>query len=145
MLDKELIKTKIELIQRDLERLQELKAYTIDEISGDFYKWSTLKLVLVEIIGRAIDVNSHTIAELGDLKEKAPETSAETFLRMGEMNILPKDFAQKVSESAGFRNKIVHEYNNLLEDKIYETVEEALAQYTMYCAYILKFIENYEK
>src|SRR3989344_9452233 len=95
MLDKELIKTKIELIQRDLERLQELKAYTIDEISGDFYKWSTLKLVLVEIIGRAIDVNSHTIAELGDLKEKAPETSAETFLRMGEMNILPKDFAQK--------------------------------------------------
>lgn len=142
MLDKELIKTKIELIQRDLERLQELKAYTIDEIAGDFYKWSTLKLVLVEIIGRAIDINSHTIAELGDLKEKAPDTSVGTFIRMGEMNILPKDFAQKVSKSAGFRNRIVHEYNNLIEDKVYETVEEALAQYTEYCAYILKFIEK---
>lgn len=142
MLDEELIKTKIELIQRDLERLQELKTYTIDEIAKDFYKWSTLKLVMVEIIGRAIDINSHVIAELGDLKEKAPDTSAETFLRMGEMNIFPKDFAQKVSKSAGFRNKIVHEYNNLLENKIYETVKEALAQYTEYCAYILKFIEK---
>lgn len=142
MLDKELIKTKIELIQRDMERLEELKDFTIDEIATDFYKWSTLKLVLVEIIGRAVDVNSHIIAELDNLKEKAPDTLKETFLRMGKMKILPDDFARQISWSADFRNKIVHEYNHLLEEKVYETVNEALSQYTKYCGYILKFIEK---
>lgn len=142
MLDKELIKTKIELIQRDMERLEELKGFTIDEIAKDFYKWSTLKLVLVEIIGRAVDINSHIIAELGDLKERAPDSLKETFLRVGKMKVLPDDFAQQISESANFRNKIVHEYNHLLEEKVYETVDEALSQYTRYCDYILKFLER---
>ena len=32
MLDKELIKTKIELIQRDMERLEELKGFTMNTI-----------------------------------------------------------------------------------------------------------------
>lgn len=142
MLDKELIKAKIELIQRDLERLEELKDYTIDEINKDFYKWSALKLTLVEIIGRAVDINSHIIAELGELKETAPGTLKETFLRLGKMKILPKDFSKEISRSAGFRNKIVHEYNDLETDKVYETVGEALSQYTKYCDYILKFLEK---
>ena len=38
MLDKELIKTKIELIHKDLEKLEELNGFTLDEIAGDFYK-----------------------------------------------------------------------------------------------------------
>mgnify|MGYP001564377349 CR=1 FL=1 len=145
MLDKELIKTKIELIQRDMERLEELKGFTIDEIAKDFYKWSTLKLVMVEIIGRAVDINSHVIAELGDLKEKAPDSLKETFLRMGKMKILPDDFTKEIAESASFRNKIVHEYNHLLEEKVYETVNDALSQYTQYCGYILKFLESHKE
>lgn len=141
MLDQELIKTKIDLIQRDLERLEELRGYTLDEIAGDFYKWSALKLTLVEIIGRAVDINSHIIAELQE-KEAAPGTLRETFLRLADLNILPRDFAEKIAESARFRNKIVHEYNHLEEDKVYYSVDEALAQYAKYCGYVLEFIEQ---
>jgi len=58
------------------------------------------------------------------------------------MEILPKDFSKSISESARFRNKIVHEYNDLEKDKVYKTVNEALSQYTKYCDYILKFLEK---
>ena len=142
MLDKEFIKSKIELIQRDLERAQDLKGYTINEIVKDFYKWSALKMILVEIIGRAIDINSHIIAEQGSLKEKAPSTSRETFLRIGEIGVMPKDFVEIIAQSAGFRNKIIHEYNELEKEKVYKTVDEALEQYTNYCKYILNYIES---
>jgi len=141
MLDKDFIKTKIELIQSDLEKLEELKGYTIDEIAADFYKFNTLELLLVKIIGRAIDINSHIIAEKGSLKERAPTTSRETFLRMGEMKILPEDFSEVIAESASFRNKVIHEYNELDEKKVYNTVDEALEQYTKYCQYILDYIK----
>lgn len=141
MLDKEFIKTKIELIQSDLEKLEELKGYTIGQIAADFLKWNTLQLLLVKIIGRAIDINAHIIAEKGDLKERAPVNSRETFLRIGEMEILPREFAELIAGSASFRNKIIHEYNELDEKKVYTTVDEALEQYTKYCQYILDYIK----
>lgn len=142
MVDKDFIKTKIELIQRDLERLAEFRDFTLDQIAGNFYKWSTLKLLLVEIIGRAIDVNAHIIAETGNLKEAAPVSSHATFTRLGAMGILPSDFAAEIANSAGFRNRVVHEYNNLLHNKVYETVAEALDQYTRYCGYILAYLDR---
>ena len=55
-----------------MERLEELKGFTIDEIAKDFYKWSTLKLVLVEIIGRAVDINLSQIIPNWEIKRKKP-------------------------------------------------------------------------
>jgi uncharacterized protein YutE (UPF0331/DUF86 family) len=140
MRDSDFIKTKIELIQKDLEHLKDLSGFTMDEIAGDFYKWSTLKLVLAEIIGRAIDINAHIIAEEGDAGEPAPASSRETFVRLGTMGVLPKDFAEEIAQSAGFRNRIVHEYNDLERNKVYETVDAALGQYTRYCGYIMEYL-----
>lgn len=140
MLDREFIQIKLELIQKDLEHLKELGDLSLDEIAADFYKWSTLKLVLVEIIGRAIDINTHIIAEEGDLKTPAPTSSRETFIRLGTMGIFPADFADEISKSAGFRNRVVHEYNDLERNKVYETVDEALGQFTRYCGYIMEYI-----
>lgn len=141
MLDKEFIKTKLDLIQSDLEKLEELKRYTIEEIIADFYKLNTFQLLLVKVIGRAIDINSHIIAEKGDLRERTPTTSRETFLRLGEMKILPRDFARTIADSTSFRNKIIHEYDELNDKKVYSTVDEALEQYIKYCQYILDYIK----
>lgn len=142
MLDPDFIRAKIESIQKDLEQLTALSGFTIDEIAGDFYKWSTLKLVLVEIIGRAIDINAHIIAEEGTLKDPAPASAHETFVRLGVMGILPDNFAAAISRSAGFRNRIVHEYNDLEKNKVYETVDEALEQYTRYCGHLLEYLKE---
>lgn len=142
MLDKDFIKTKVKLIQRDLSRLEDLKGLTLQQVAKDFYKWSTLKLVLVEIIGRAVDINSHIIAEKENLREKVPSTLRETFLALGEIGILPPDFAEEISESASFRNKVIHEYNDLKKDTVYESIDEALEQYTKYCQHILNYLKQ---
>ena len=140
MVDKDLIKTKIALIHRDLERLMALRDLSIDEIVADFYKWSTLKLLLVEIIGRAIDINAHIISEAGDPNVSVPASSRETFVRLGEMGVLPMAFAAEIAKSVGFRNRVVHEYNDLIADKVYHSVSDALAQYTRYCGFILTYV-----
>ena len=69
--------------------------------------------MLMEIIGRALDINEHLISELADSKIEAPKNYKETFLFLKNLKILPEDFADEISKSAGFRNAIVHEYNNL--------------------------------
>ncbi|MGE4554840.1 MAG: DUF86 domain-containing protein, partial [Candidatus Paceibacterota bacterium] len=64
----------------------------------------------------------------------------ETFLRLAEMGILPEDFAQEIAKSAGFRNAIVHDYNNIDKYITYQSVKDAIAQYAQYCDHILKFV-----
>src|SRR3990167_4524637 len=142
MIDKEFLKEKLNLITRDLERLKIFSDFTISQIAEDFIKYLALKNILMEIIGRAIDINEHLISEIAHLDMEEPKTYRETFLLLGDLNILQRDFAEEISKSDGLRNAIVHEYNNLDENIIYKTVGEAINQYAKYCNYIFKFIEN---
>jgi|SRR3989344_1153886 len=142
MIDKDFIKEKINLITRDLERLEIFSDLTFSQIAEDFIKYAATKNILMEIIGRGIDINEHLIAELADTKFDAPKTYKETFLILKDLKILPEDFAKEISKSAGFRNAIVHEYNNLDKNQVYKTIDEAIKQYTKYCDYILKFLEK---
>lgn len=142
MIDKEFIEEKINLITRDLSRLDIFSNFTISQMAEDFIKYGALKNMLMEIIGRALDVNEHLISELSDPKIEAPKNYKETFLFLKNLKILPEDFADEISKSAGFRNAIVHEYNNLDKNIVYRTVGEAIDQYTRYCDYILKFLEG---
>lgn len=142
MLNKEFVETKIEYIQRDLVRLEPLGNLIIDEVAHDFMKYAALKNFLMEIIGRAVDINQHIIAECGDPKIESPLRYKETFLYLAKIDVLPKDFGKEISASAGFRNAIVHDYNDLDKYIIFKTVGEAIKQYTQYCGYILKFLEK---
>ena len=143
MVDKRFVQRKLGLIQQDLEKLTILKGLTFEEIAKDFFKYSTLKLVLMEIIGRAIDINEHLITEQESADIKMPLTYRETFLILGESSILPEKFAQEIAKSTGFRNAIVHDYNNLDKYVIYTTIDEAIQQYTKYCEHILIFLSSF--
>lgn len=140
MLDKDFIKMKIEYIQRDLNHLEPMAKLTIDKVAQDDIQYAALKNFLMEIIGRAIDINEHLIAEKGGEKLKSPMKYRETFLCLAKMGVLPEDFAQEIAKSAGFRNAIVHDYNNIDKYITYQSVKDAIAQYAQYCDYILKFI-----
>lgn len=142
MINKTFIEEKINLISRDLERLQDFADFTFDEIAKNAFKYAALKNFLMEIIGRGIDINHHIIAEMAEKNTEAPKDYKTTFLLLGDLSVLPKDFAQKISESAGFRNAIVHLYNNLDKQTVFRTVGEAIEQYTKYCRYILDFLEK---
>lgn len=142
MINKDFIREKINLITRDLERLKVFSEKTFDEIADDFIKFSAVKNILMEIIGRGIDINEHLISNLALPESEAPKTYKDTFLGLVNINVLPNNFAQEISKSAGFRNAIVHEYNNIANNDIYGTIGEAIKQYTEYCEYILKFCAN---
>lgn len=142
MIDQDLVKEKLNLIVRDLDRLKEFSGLTIQEMAGDYIKYAALKNILMEVIGRAIDINSHFISELAVPEMEAPKTYRDTFFLMADLGVLPKDFAEEIARSTGFRNAIVHEYSNLDKMDIYGTVGEAIQQYRRYGEYVLDFIRK---
>jgi len=142
MIKKDFIKKKLFLIGEDLGHLKLYENDTIHDIASDFIKMSVIERLLEKIIMRAIDINEHLIAELSSGEEKRPETYKETFLALPQFKIYPEEFANKIADSAGLRNALVHDYDDLKIADVYQSIGEALDQYYQYCEYILKFIEK---
>ncbi len=44
-----------------------------------------------------------------------------------------EEFAREIAPSAGLRNRLVHEYNDSDQKIIYQSMGDALKQYTRYC------------
>lgn len=142
MIDPIFINRKIDYIKRDLARLKEFKGLTFEKAAKDWRSYSIIKNVLMEIIGRGIDINQHLIAELAGPEVMSPLDYTQTFSKLAELKVLPEKFAERISKSAGFRNAIVHGYNDLDERTVYLSVGDALKEYTRYCGYILKLLSK---
>ena len=142
MIDESFINRKISLIQRDIDRLKQFQGETFDDIAKDWKKYSIIKNLLMEIIGRAIDINQHIILELSEPKNGPPLDYTETFLKLIDLDVLPKKFGENIARSAGFRNAVVHGYDDLDETIVYKSIDEAVDQYSQYCEYILNLAKE---
>jgi len=135
MVDKLFVRRKIKLIQEDLGQLEEFEKRE----AADYLKKSAAERLLEKIIMRAIDINQHLIVELGKGNEQV-RGYEDTFYVIAEFGIYAMDFAKEIAPSAGLRNRLVHEYNDTKEEIIYESIPQAISQYTRYCDCILKFL-----
>lgn len=140
MIDKELVIRKINLIQEDLEQLQKYKRTAREDIEKDIALEAAIERYLERMITRAIELNQHLIAESEMRDIKIPKDYKGTFMALGDLKICPKEFARSISDSAGFRNILVHEYDDLDKEKFYLSLQAALEQYPEYCKYIIEHI-----
>lgn len=142
MINKDLVKRKISLIQDDLNNLSDFSKFSFDEIAADFIKEAAMERMLERVINRAIDVNEHLAAELSGREVSPPKDYTESFLVLAKLGVYPEEFARAVAKSIGTRNKLVHEYDKIDEEVIYNSVGDCLRDYHQYCDYILKFVEK---
>ena len=140
MINKDLIERKIKSIQDDLEKLEKFKDYSFYEIAKEYYTHKSVERIIEVIINEAIDINQHLVIELG--KGKLPFDYKESFLLLADLKILPKKFTEKIAESVGLRNILVHQYQKLDEKIFYHSINDCLKQYTQYCRYILKYLKK---
>jgi uncharacterized protein YutE (UPF0331/DUF86 family) len=141
MLDKDFIRRKITLIEKELMVLVKYKNITFEETAENFETQAIVERLLERIITRAIDINRHILAENGS--QLAPVTKyRETFLRLAELNVYPKEFAKKLAPSAGFRNALVHDYNNIDKSILQKSIKQAIEEFNEYSKYVLGFIDK---
>jgi uncharacterized protein YutE (UPF0331/DUF86 family) len=57
-------------------------------------------------------------------KGRKPGDYFEAILLMGELNILPSEFARHLAPIAGFRNILVHQYISINWDIVYRNLQQ---------------------
>lgn len=65
----------------------------------------------------------------------------DTILRMGELGVLPPDFAIQLAPIAGFRNILIHEYLLIDWDEVYHNLQN-LDDLHQFVAYIRAWLQQ---
>jgi uncharacterized protein YutE (UPF0331/DUF86 family) len=135
-IDAAIVRRKLGHIMTALDALRPLARLSVSEYRARLYERKAAERLLQEAIEAALDINAHLIAELG---REIPEDYYGGFIKLGEVGVLTPDFARSIAPSAGLRNRLVHEYDEIDDAKVLGAIATALDGYPRY----IRAIEAY--
>ena len=139
-LDKDLVFQKCKLILADVDHIRELlQRSPYEEFVTDPVAGTLAERYLERIVNRAIDVNFHLIRAEG---KPPPDDYTDSFLALGRFGIIDASVARSVAPSAGVRNILMHEYDDLDTKKFYTSLENAVKHFPAYVRSVTDFIEK---
>ncbi len=139
----EFVERKLQLITEDLSRLSEFRTDSYESFIENPLRLAAVERLLERIVLRAIDINEHVISALatGDEQKTTRLSYRDTFLKLADYGVYSPEFAQQIAPSAGLRNILVHEYNDIDHRIVYGSIRSALEQYTTYVEHVRRFVD----
>lgn len=143
MLRPEFVRRKLQLIAEDLRQLLAFREATFEEVTGDALTLAAVERILERLVMRAIDVNQHLISEraTGEEQRTTRLTYRDTFRMLADLDVYPEDFAERIAQSAGLRNILVHDYNDADRQIVYRSIRSCLEDYEQYVRHVDAFLE----
>jgi len=138
MIDPELVTRKMALIIADLRALEPLARRPLDDYIASPTDEVLVERYLERIIGRMIDINYHLITEAG---HPPPRDYFNSFTQLARIGVVAPAFATQIAASAGLRNRLVHEYDEIDPERVYAGLQAAVRDVPDY----LRDIERYLK
>jgi len=139
MIDRSLITRKMSLILKDVAEITRLSKLPREQYLKDSINETLAERYLERAIGRMIDINFHLIT---GLDHAPPKDYHESFVILGTLGILTADLAREMARAAGLRNRIVHEYDDIDPERVYEALPIAVRQIPLYLDHIQRFVEK---
>lgn len=122
--DAAVVRRKLAHILATIETLRPIAGFTLAEYRARVWERKATERLLQEAIEAALDVNYGT------------------FLRLADLGIISPDLARAVAPSAGLRNRLVHEYDEIDDAKVLASVSSTLQIYPRFVQSIETWLET---
>jgi uncharacterized protein YutE (UPF0331/DUF86 family) len=137
----EVIVEKLLKLQEYIEQVERIKpdsykAY-ISEITVK-YSVERLMMLVVEI---ALGINNIILAN--NDKPPAPDYF-NSFIEVAECGVFDSAFAISIAPSTGLRNRLVHEYEKVNDEIVFNSINKFITLYRKYISMVFKYIEENE-
>ena len=119
---------KAAIIERCLRRMQQ--EYAADPSLENYTHLDALVLNIERACQAAIDLAMHVVSEshLG-----VPQSSAEAFILLQKADRLEAGLAQRMTNMAGFRNIVIHQYQDLDTDVVHHIMQHGWRDLVAFC------------
>ena len=135
--DAAVIRRKLGHIAESLRALAPLADLSLDEYRRRLYERKAAERLLHEAIEAALDINAHILAGHGGA---VPEDYYSGFLALAALGVLSQELAEQLAPSAGLRNRLVHEYEGLDDERVRAAMATILDRYPRYVRAIETFL-----
>lgn len=136
------IQTKIDVIVENLEKLGSFKAMTYEDFISDFRNIDSVLHRLQTSIQAILDIGSYIIANLG---LKMPNTNAEIIKILSDAGYIPEEKVETYTDMSKFRNRIVHLYNHIDTETLYDILVNELDDIKGFYINLLKIIDEHKE
>lgn len=138
-INRKTIEEKLFKLQEITNALNELKAYSKEEFIKDMTINSAAMFNLVIAVEVIVDIGNHILVESF---QRSVKTYADIIIELGDVRIIPEEFAQENKDMAKFRNKLIHDYDRVSLDQVYEYLQKAPDIFRQFSKFFVNFLEN---
>lgn len=136
--DRDVVESKLAHIAGYVEDLRRLKDLSLEDYQSDVLRKRGIEKTLINLVQAATDINNYLLARVA---EAASADNFGSFVELGEQDILPRDFAEKIAPAAGLRSRLVHEYQRIDDAVVRDCIPLAIEQFTAYSMHIRRYLD----
>jgi uncharacterized protein YutE (UPF0331/DUF86 family) len=140
LIDKEKIIERIGDIKSALSELEKYRKMDLKEFLADKNNYPLASYWLRIALEAMLVIGTHILSRLPFNGRKKDYT--QVILSLGDYDVLPKDFAQKIKGLASYRNRLVHLYWKIGEEELLSVIKERFEDIEKFIDYIEKFIKK---
>jgi uncharacterized protein YutE (UPF0331/DUF86 family) len=120
----DIVLNKKESIERCIKQIRVYYALPSDvPFEQDYFKQDAIAVNMQRACEQCIDLANHTIKRK---KLGLPKESRESFRLLAQNDIIPRDLAANLENMVGFRNTLVHQYQDLDIQLMVDVIENHL-------------------
>ncbi|MBU3215953.1 DUF86 domain-containing protein [Clostridium estertheticum] len=129
------IRRKLINLSEYIEELEPFLQYSYEQYISNYFIKRTGERLIQLIVENMVDINSILISEMNHAPSKDYYSSFEI---IGELGVIPINFATELAPCTGMRNRLVHEYDKIQDKIVFDSIKKVIEMVNMYIEYINK-------
>lgn len=140
------IESKLAIIRESIQELPKTVAdCTAEEFAGSITKFAVAEHFIRRALEATFDIAGHIISRFAYSPGRRPKTLKEIAKALGEKGVVEKAFAEgALSNMAGYRNRLVHYYDEITPQELYKIVANDLGDFETFAAAAVRLINDPE-
>ncbi len=133
MVDPNIVRTRLDAIREMLGVLRKHQKLALEDFLASRDIQLAVEHALFIAIQSLLDLGSHILA---DMQINNITDYRDVIIKLGSSKILPSHFSDSIADMAGFRNRLIHEYEDTDPRKIYEFLQHRLGDFEEFMRHI---------
>ena len=139
MVDRDVVLGRLDIIKNSLKRLREISQLSREEFKGNEDYFAIAEHHLRRALEATLDIGRH-ICIKDDIGQ--PQDYRDIFDKLNSGGVLDSKFAERIRGMAGYRNRLVHVYNEVSKEEIYQLLQDRLEDFEIFADKIMDYTES---
>jgi len=134
-----LVAERLAIICKAVKRLKLLAQMQPEQFKQDEDAVDIAENRLRRALEALFDLGRHLVVKSG---AGVPSDYCSVIDMLREKQVLPEEFARQISGMAGYRNRLIHDYNKVTPDELYQILQGRLTDFALFCKYVVDYLNK---